>query len=308
MVSNKDFYQTLGINKNASQEDIKQAYRNLAREHHPDMVKDGDKAAAEARFKEINEAYQVLSDAQKRAMYDQYGSAAFNQGGGSAGAQSQGNWGPFTYSYGTGGGQEGFGDFDPMDVFEQFFGFRGFGGQSRAPKKGKNLYYQMSVSFAEAVFGFEKEIKIESGKVSIKVPAGIREGTELRFQGHGMPGPQGAQTGDLLISFHVQAPVEFNFFEENILIRREIDFVQATIGDNIDIPVVDLSSKNGLGTAKLKIPEGTQYGSRFLIRGKGMPKLRHRGQGDVVVEVFIKIPKKLSRQQRELLEKYKALL
>lgn len=311
MASNKDFYQTLGINKNASAEEIKQAYRKLAREHHPDMVKDGDKATAEARFKEINEAYQVLSDTQKRAMYDQYGSAAFNQGGSAAGSQgfggTQGNWGPFNYSYSSGGGQEGFGDFDPMDVFEQFFGFRGFGGQSRAPKKGKNLYYQMSISFAEAVFGFEKEIKIESGKVSIKVPAGIREGTELRFQGHGMPGPQGAQTGDLLISFHVDAPAEFNFFEENILIRKEIDFVQATIGDTVEIPVVDLSSKSGLGIAKLKIPEGTQYGSRFAIRGKGMPKLRSRGQGDVVVEVFIRIPKKLSKQQREFLEKYRAV-
>jgi molecular chaperone DnaJ len=299
-MTGKDFYQTLGINKNASAEEIKQAYRKLAREHHPDMAKEADKAAAEAKFKEVNEAYQVLSDPQKRATYDQYGSAAFNQGGGNPGGfgGAQGNWGPFSYSYSS-GGQEGFGDFDPMDIFDQFFGGR------RAPKKGKTLYYQMSVPFADAVFGFEKEIKVESGKVNIKVPAGIKEGTEMRFPGHGMPGPNNTPAGDLVIAFHVEAPAEFNFFDENILIRQEIDFVQATLGDNIEIPVVDLNNKTGLGTAKLKIPEGTQYGARFVVRGKGMPRLRGRGQGDIVVEVFIRIPKKLSRHQKEILEKYK---
>ena len=166
MASNKDYYQILGINKNASAEEIKQAYRKLAREHHPDMVKDGDKAAAEQRFKEINEAYQVLSDPQKRKMFDQYGSAAFSGGAQNAGAGfggfNQGQWGPFSYSY-TNGNANGFdfgGDFDPFDIFEQAFGFRGFGGRAQGPKKGKNLYYEIHITFAESVFGLEKEVNV----------------------------------------------------------------------------------------------------------------------------------------------------
>jgi molecular chaperone DnaJ len=163
----------------------------------------------------------------------------------------------------------------------------------------------MSVSFADAVFGFEKEIKIDSGKVNIKVPAGIREGMEMRFPGHGMAGPQNTPAGDLLISFHVEAPAEFIFYEENILVRQEIDFVQATLGDTIEVPVVDLDSKTGIGKAKLKIPEGTQYGSRFALRGKGMPRVRGKGQGDIVVEILIKTPKKVTRDQKEALERYR---
>ena len=167
MANQKDYYQVLGVEKNASSDDIKKAYRHLAREHHPDMVRDGDKAAAEKRFKEINEAYQVLSDPQKRKMYDQYGhtGAGFGFEGGPSGFGSAGQWGPFTYTY-TSNGQEpsggpfGFGDFDPFEVFENVFGFRGFGG-SRGPKRGKNLYYEMAIDFSESVFGLEKEINIE---------------------------------------------------------------------------------------------------------------------------------------------------
>lgn len=313
MAGNKDYYQSLGINKNASQEEIKQAYRKLAREHHPDMVKDGDKAAAEQRFKEINEAYQILSDPQKRKMYDQYGSSAFaggaqNPGTSGFGGFNQGQWGPFTYTYSSGGNAQGaqdFGDFDPFDVFEQFFGFRGFGGQARQPRKGKNLYYEMRITFADAVFGLEKEIKIESGKVKIKIPAGVRDGMELRFPGYGAPAPQNGQPGDLFISLQIETPKDFEFFDEHILIKKEIDFVQASLGDNIEVPVVDVTSSSGVGTAKLRIPEGTQYGTKFLIRGKGMPRFKEHGQGDVVVQVFIVIPKKLSREQKDLLEKYR---
>lgn len=315
MASNKDYYQILGINRNASFDEIKQAYRKLAREHHPDMVKDGDKAAAEQRFKEINEAYQILSDPQKRKMYDQFGSAAFTgaaagaQGSGGFGGFSQGKWGPFTYTYSTspgGNAQDfGFGDFDPFDVFEQFFGFRGFGGARNVPRKGKNLYYEMRLDFAQAVFGLEKEIKIESGKVTIKIPAGVRDGTEIRFSGHGMPSPvQGGQSGDLFITVRVSAPKEFEFYGEHIVVKKEISFVTAILGGEIEIPTVDLNLKTGVGVTRLKIPEGTQHGTQFLLRGKGMPRFRGRGQSDVIVAVSVVIPKRVSRQQRELLEQF----
>ncbi len=310
----KDYYQVLGVGKTATPEEIKLAYRKLAREHHPDMVKDGDKASAEQRFKEINEAYQVLSDPQKRKMFDQYGAAAFAGGAQNAGqggfggfGGQQGNWGPFSYSYTSGGNAQDFGfgnDFDPFDVFEQFFGFRGYGSQQRAPRKGKNLYYQIKISFAEAVFGMEKEVKVESGSVKIKIPSGIKSGMELRFADKGMPGPQGTPPGDLFLTVHIEAPQEFDFYDEYILVKKEISFVQAILGDNVEVPVVDLKSKNGIGTAKLKIPEGTQYGARFIIRGKGMPKLKGRGQGDVLVQVYMVTPKKVSRDQKDLLQKY----
>jgi DnaJ-class molecular chaperone len=312
MNGNKDYYSILGIDKNATQDDIKKAYRKLARQYHPDMVKDGDKAAAEAKFKEINEAYQVLGDESKRKMYDQYGSAAFSggsQGAGSGfGGFNQGQWGPFTYSYSNMGGTngyEGFGDFDPFDVFEDFFGFRGFGGKSRAPKKGKNLHYELHVDFIEAIFGVEKDISIESGKLTIKIPAGIRDNTEMRFQGKGMPGPNNTPNGDLFITIRVKQPKEFQVVGDDILIQTTIDFAQAILGDTIAIPIVDTSKINGINTTNLKIPSGTQHGTRFVIRGKGMPRLHGKGYGDAYVDVLIVIPTKINKKQKEVLEEYR---
>lgn len=307
MASNKDYYQTLGLDRNATPDQIKQAYRNLARAHHPDMVKDGDKATAEKKFKEINEAYQILSDPEKRKVYDQYGSAAFNgnaAGNAGAGQGFGGQWGPFNYTYSTNGQNFDFGDFDPMDVFEQFFGFRGYGGANR-PRKGKNLYYEMPITFKDALFGLEKEVKTETGPITVKIPAGVHEGTELRFTGKGLPGTQNAPNGDLYISIRLQKPKEFEIAGENLFIQKEISFIQAILGDVVEIPVIDLNAADGLGIAKLKIPEGTQFGTKLLIKGKGMPKLHGRGQGDVIVQTFFQMPKKLSRQQKELLERYK---
>lgn len=309
MANGKDYYQILGVGRNATQEEIKKAYRKLAREHHPDMVNSSDKTTAEKRFKEINEAYQILSDPQKKKMYDQFGSAAFSgaQGPGGFGgfSSSGGQWGPFTYTYKTTGNAQdfGFGDFDPFDVFEEFFGFRGFG-RSRTPKKGKNLYYDLMIDFKDAVFGLEKNINIDSGKVRIKIPQGVRNGTEMRFAGKGMPGPSGLPPGDLFLTIRMNKPKDFDIFRDTVLVKKEIDFTQAILGDVIEIPAIDLKSKSGVGKTKLKIPSGTQHGTRFVVRNKGMPKLRGRGQGDVLVEVSIKIPKKLTRNQRKILEQY----
>jgi molecular chaperone DnaJ len=315
MANNKDYYDILGISKNSSDDEIKKAYRNLAREHHPDVVKDGDKTTAEKRFKEINEAYQVLKDPQKRKMYDQFGHAGVGAGagngasgfGGFGGGARSNQWGPFTYAYSSGAGQGGQSqDFDPFDIFEEFFGFRGFGG-ARKPKKGKNLYYEMHLDFADAVRGLEKTIKIESGEINIKIPAGVRHGTELRFAGKGMPGPEGTPAGDLFITLRVPTPPQFQRVGDNLATAVKIDFVQAVLGDNIDVPVIDSKKSNGIGTAKLKIPAGTQPNSQFVLKGKGMPRFHGRGQGDIIVQVFVEIPKKLSREQKNLLEKFRGL-
>ena len=307
MANGKDYYKVLGIDKNASEEDVKKAYRKLAREHHPDVVSEKDKEAAEKRFKEINEAYRVLSDAEKRKMYDTYGTADPNQGFGgfSGGAGRGGQWGPFTYTYTSNGSNAGgnadYGDFDPFDIFESMFGFRGFGGQ-RAPRRGKSLYYQLNIEFREAVFGVEKEVSIESGKVKIKIPSGARDGLELKFTGKGMPGPSGTPAGDLFITLKVPSPKGFKVAGDDLYVVAEIDIVTAAIGGTVEVPVVDLASSDALGKAKLKISAGTQYGARLLIRGKGMPRLHGRGQGDVMVQIAVVVPKTLNKKQRSLLE------
>lgn len=306
MSSKKDYYDILGIKKSASDAEIKSSYRKLAREHHPDMVAKEDKPKAEERFKEINEAYQVLSDPEKRKMYDQFGHAGFGPGGAGGnpfGGGTGGQWGPFSYSYSTSGDMGDLG-FDPFDIFEDVFGFRGFGGQKK-PRKGKNLFYQMNIDFVDAVKGAEKEVDIESGKIKIKIPEGARDGTELRFSGKGMPGPDGVPPGDLYISLRVRVPKEFRRIGDNLATSVEIDMIQAALGDEVDVHVVDPESKNGVGKVKIKIPVGTQPNTQIRLRGKGMPRLRSSGRGDVVVQVFVNIPKRLNKKQKKALEDYK---
>ena len=301
----RDYYEVLGISKSASADEIKNAYRKLAREHHPDMVAEPDKPAAEKKFKELNEAYQVLSDTGKKNMYDQFGHAGVGNGPGGPGAGgARSNWGPFSYSYSTSNAQD-FGDFDPLDIFEEVFGFRGFGGKSQRQSRGKNLFYEMQISFVDCVKGVEREVKVESGSFKIKIPAGVHDGVEVKYTGKGMPGPANTPNGDLFITFRVKSPSEFQIAGADIGVGVEIDFVQATLGDVVEIPVVDFDNKTGIGTAKLKIPEGTQYGTKFKLSNKGMPKLQGTGRGDAYIQVFIKIPKKITRKQKQLLEDYK---
>ncbi len=305
MSNKKDYYDILGIKKTSSEGEIKSAYRKLAREHHPDMVAKEDKEKAEARFKEINEAYQVLNDPEKRKMYDQYGHAGFGPGGagGNPFGGSGGQWGPFSYSYNTSGNPNDMG-FDPFDIFEDVFGFRGFGG-ARKPRKGKNLFYQMNIDFVDAVKGAEKEVDIESGKLKIKIPEGARDGTELRFSGKGMDGPDGVPPGDLYISLRVSVPKEFRRVGDNLATSVEIDMVQAALGDEVDVNVVDPESNKGFSKVKIKIPSGTQPNTQIRLRGKGMPRLRSSGRGDVVVQVFVNIPKRLSKKQKKALETFR---
>lgn len=313
MSTKRNYYDILGVSKTASDDELKKAYRKMAMEHHPDIVKDGDKKAHEERFKEINEAYQVLSDPQKRKMYDAYGHAAGGAQGfsganaGPFGSQGfGGQWRPFTYTYSSNmGDQNPFGDVDPFEVFQDFFGFRGFGGQ-RQPKRGKNLLYQLEIQFVDAVRGAQKTIKVETGEITIKIPQGARDGTELRFAGRGLPGPAATPTGDLFITLRVPTPRDFqDRAGDDLGVLKEIDFVTATLGGLVEIPVVDEKSLTGVTRTQLKIPGGTQHGAQFRVRGKGMPRLNGRGSGDIIVQITIKIPQNISRQQRQMLEEYK---
>lgn len=300
MTKNLDYYKVLGVDKNASGDEIKKSYRKLAREHHPDMVQDSDKEAAEKRFKEINEAYQVLGDPEKKKLYDQFGHAGVN-GNGTGGQGNPG--GPFSYSYTSNGQGFDFGNIDPFDVFEEFFGFRGFGG-SRKPRKGKNLYYELMVSFQDAVFGIEKEVNVESGKVKVKIPAGVIDGNELRFEGKGMPGPEGTPPGDLFLRLKVSMPKEFKLAGSTLYVLLELDWVYSALGLEAEIPVVDLNEKSGIGRTKLKIPAGTEYGTKFSVRSRGLPRVHGSGQGDIIVQVVFTPSKRLNKNQKKALEDY----
>ena len=291
----KDYYEVLGINKASSAAEIKKAYKQLAKKHHPDVDKS---AGANEKFKEINEAYQVLSDSQKKATYDQVGHAGRPSAG--AGQTGQGGWGPFTYTYTATGGPSAsdFGDFsDPFSIFEQVFGSRGFG---RQPRKGRNLRYSIIIDFMDAVRGLTQEVSLNGKNLKVKVPSGIRDGAEIKFRGEGEEGPRGLPPGDLYLTIRIRPHPTFTRIGDDIYILKEISFVQAALGDTIEVETVG-------GKVKLKIPAGTQSGTQFRLRGKGVLPLRGRGKGDQYVRVQVKIPKKLSRAQKKLLQELREL-
>lgn len=358
----KDYYDVLGVDKNASQDEIKKAFRKKARQYHPDVNRDNPKEAEE-KFKEANEAYEVLSDETKRAQYDQYGHDAFTQGGG-AGA---GGFGGF-------GGQGGFGGFGGQaggfgDIFDMFFG--GGGQQNNGPQKGDDLRHDVEISFEDAAFGRKMTIEVQrheecthchgtggepgskvetcprchgsgqetvvqntpfgqmrsartcsvchgSGKkiektcrvchgsgenvarrkIEIKIPAGVDSGSRLRVANEGEPGIKGGPKGDLYVYIYVKPSREFERQGNEVVSEAKISFAQAAIGATIMVNTLD-------GKVELKIPEGTQTGTIFRLKGKGIPYLRNPSQrGDQHVRVTVTIPKKLTQKQRELLVQF----
>jgi len=359
MSSKKDYYEVLGINRGASDDEIKKAYRKLAKKYHPD-VNPGDKTA-EAKFKEINEAYEVLSDPQKRARYDQFGHAAFDQSGGFGG-----------------NGFGGFGDFDfgdIGDIFESFFG--GFGGRSsrsrRDPQKGTDLKYAMEIAFEEAAFGVERSINIKrdencpdckgsgskpgtspetckhcngtgqiqirqntpfgsfvnvktcnvcNGKgkivvnpcgkcggkgrirksvtIKVNIPAGIDDGQTISLRGEGNHGAEGGPAGDLYISIRVRPHPLFQRQGNDVICEIPITFVQASLGAELEVPTLD-------GKVRYTIPEGTQTGTIFRLKGKGIPYIRGNGRGDQYVKVHVEVPKKLNERQKAALRQFAEL-
>ena len=343
MAARRDYYEVLGVARSASAADIKRAYRNLARRHHPDVVAEGDKASAEAHFKEINEAYAVLSDPQRRASYDRFGHADIPGGA-------------------------GFGDFSPFgDLFEAFFG----GTRPRAQvQRGADLRYDLGVRLEEVLSGVDREISYNrltqcdvcagtgsadkappascpqcrgtghvrsmrntmlgqfvtsttcprchgSGaivtspcevcrgagrrdkrrKLTAHVPAGVEEGTRLRFAGLGEAGERGAQSGDLYVFVAVEPHETFERDGADLHCLTDVSFTQAALGARLEVEGLD-------GVASLELPAGTQSGTRFRIPGRGLPRMRGHARGDLIVDVNVAVPRRLTRKQRELLEEY----
>jgi molecular chaperone DnaJ len=299
-MAGKDYYSILGVNKDASEAEIKSAYRKLAREHHPDVAK--NKEEAEKKFKEINEAYQVLGDKNKKAQYDQFGSAGFN--GGSAGGNPFGGGGNgYTYTWNSSGGGNPFGGADPFDIFEEVFGFRGFGGGNRAPQKGKNLYYQISISFVDSIKGTTKKIRVGKEEFDVKIPAGVNTGTELKLAGKGGEAPsKDLPNGDLFLAIVVEEVENFERHGADIYSIQPIKLTVAVLGAKVKVKTVDPKSSSALGEVTLKIPAGTQEGTLFRIKESGVPRLRGGGRGDHFVKVTLVTPTKITKKQKKLLE------
>ena len=344
----RDYYDILGVSKNASQDEIKRAYRKMSKKYHPDINKE---PGAEEKYKEVQEAYETLSDDQKRAAYDQYGPDGANGFGG------QGGFGGFD-------GGAGFGGFE--DIFSSFFG----GGATRnpnAPRQGDDLQYRVNLSFEEAIFGAEKEVHYnreatcktcsgsgakpgtspvtcgrchgqgvinvdtqtplgmmrrqvtcdvchgtgqeikepcqtchgtghekQSHKVSVKIPAGVETGQQIRLAGQGEAGFNGGPYGDLFVIINVNPSDKFTRDGSTIYYTLNISFVQAALGDTVEVPTVH-------GNVEMTIPAGTQTGKTFRLKGKGAPRLRGGSQGDQHVTVKIVTPTKLNDAQKEAL-------
>lgn len=294
MATKRDYYDILGVSKSASLDEIKKAYRKLALEWHPDRNK---KPEASEKFKEINEAYAVLSNSEKRSAYDQFGHSAFAPGMGGR-AAGQGPFGgayrqgPFSYTYYTSGDGRsgspfgGFEDFiDPFEIFEQFFG----GGFGRSQSRHRREAYQITIDFMDAMKGVTKEVHLPRGQAgegsvrkTIKIPAGVDTGSRIRFD-------------DFDIVIEVRPDKHHKREGDDLIIEHEIPYSVAALGGTIDVPTID-------GDVKLRIQPGTQPGTLIRLRGKGAPHVRGGGRGDEYVRIGLRIPTHLSKRQRELLQ------
>ncbi len=291
MASKTDYYDMLGVSKGASAEEIKKAYRKQALEWHPDRHKE-DKEAAEKRFKEVNEAYQVLSDPQKKAAFDQYGHAAFTPGGGNPFAGGNpfegmgGQSGPFTYTYSTGadgGNPFANADFgDPFDIFEAFFGGGNPFGQQRRQQIPR---YSMTIEFMDAVKGISKDVDVGGKKRKIKIPAGIYEGARINF-------------GDFTLSVNIKPHKLFERQDDDIYVSVGIPFSLAVLGGEIKIPTIE-------NEVKIRIRPGTQGGTMMRLREHGVPHLHGRGKGDEYVKINVLVPDKLNHEQKNIVEEMK---
>jgi len=355
LADKRDYYEILGVGKSATDAELKKAYRTLAKQYHPDVNQNNKEA--EAKFKELSEAYGILSDADKRRQYDQFGHDAFNGSGGAGG------FGGFDFS--------GFGGFE--DIFESFMGGNPFGrrqSKKGGPQRGNDLKYAMDITFEEACFGVEKEIQItrqqtcatcsgsgakpgttaesckqcggsgqvrvaqntpfgqfasvkacdacrgegtiiaspcpdcsgrgkvpKKARISLNIPAGIDDGQTISLRGEGEPGTKGGPAGDLYVGIHVKTHAVFKRDGYDIVVDMPITFAQATLGAELDIQTID-------GNMKHAIPEGTQTGTVFKLKGKGVRHLRSSSRGDHYLRVNIDVPQKLNAKQKELLKQF----
>lgn len=303
-MAGKDYYQMLGVSKTASADEIKKAYRKLAMKYHPDRNK-GDKAA-ESKFKDISEAYAVLSDKEKKTQYDNFGSEGFQNRFSQEDIFRNADFGSIFSEFGFGGGDSGGGR--GQNIFSQLFGNAGqthrgqgqqyntYGGRPR-PIKGKDLVYKLSISMEEAFDNSEKVISYKANgskqdSVSVKIPAGISSGKKLRLQGKGQAGLNNGPPGDLYIQVSVIDNPLFRREADDLYTNREIKYSEAMLGTEIEVSTID--KKN----LRLKIPPHTQSNAKFRLKGYGMPHMNSSGRGDAYVIVNIEVPKKLTKTQK----------
>ena len=292
-MAKRDYYEVLGVSKNASDDEIKKAYRKLAVKYHPDK-NPGDKEA-EAKFKEINEAHDVLSDKQKRARYDQFGHA------GVGGASGGGGYGGFSGNpFGGFGGQSfnfDFGGGGLDDILGSLFGFGAAG--SRRPRRGADYQTSVTLTFEEAIFGTTKSVTVDGASLKVKIPAGIDDGMSIRLRGKGGPAPEGgSEAGDLYVKVRVKPHKSLTREGAIILSEEKIDMVDAALGCEIDVETVD-------GKITMKVPAGTQSGTPFKLSGHGVPFRADGDRGPHIVTVIVETPKNLSKKQKELLTEFK---
>jgi len=316
-MSGKDYYKILEINKSASADEIKKAYRKLAMKYHPDRNK-GNKDA-EARFKEISEAYAVLSDPEKRKQYDMFGAEGFQQrytqedifsgfdfsdifrefGFGNLGGRKRGS-GASIFENIFSGASRGPRYRTQADPYSSFYS--GFGGGT-GTRKGQDVVYELSVHLEDIVQINERTISYNLGgkheQVKVKIPAGIADGKKLRLAGKGQPGPGGGPPGDLYIKIKVLDHPVFKREGDDLYLNREIKFSEAALGTNIEVPTIDGKRLN------LKIPAGSQSGSKMRLRGCGIPRMGGGGRGDAYVKIQVTVPRKLSKKQEALIEELK---
>lgn len=313
----KDYYQILGIPRGASDTEIKKAYRRLAKQYHPDVNK-GDNAAEE-RFKDISEAYSVLSDKEKRKQYDMFGSGAFQggfdpsqAGGGFKWTSSEGPGGYRVYTSREGpGGFEGFGDLG--DIFGDLFGMGGFTRQTgrkrprartrskaqAGPQKGGDTYATFEVDFDEAVHGASKKMSIKRGEkvdnITVKIPAGVDNGSKVRIKGKGHPGAMGGEPGDLYLNIKVKPHKNFWREGSDIFVDVPISIYEAVLGGKIEVPTID-------GSARMTIPAGTSSGQKFRLKGKGTEQPGKKGRGDQYAIIQVIPPDRLDSESKKLVE------
>lgn len=295
-----DYYKVIGVDKNASDEEIKKAYRKLAMKYHPDKNK-GD-AKAEEKFKQISEAYAVLSDKEKRRQYDEFGANGFHQRYSQEDIFRGFDISDILREFGMGGnffgGRKGGGGFS----FGGGSPFGGFGGQQAA--KGSDLVYELPLTLREVASGTKKTISLQHGpqpeKITVNIPKGMVSGKKLRLPGKGSPSPYGGNAGDLFIQSKVLDDPMFQVDGLDLHIRRTIKLSDALLGTKISVPT--LSGKE----LSLKVPPGTNHKTKMRLSGHGLPQMKSGNPGNLIVQVEIQMPKKLSKSQKELVEKMAA--
>lgn len=304
-----DYYKILGIEKNASQEDIKKAYRKLARKYHPDL-NPGDKEA-EKKFKELNEANEVLSHEENRKKYDKYGEH-WKHGEEYEKAQQQQQYQRQQRS--SGGGFEGFEGFsgadfgggeDYSDFFQSMFGGSGGGfnrnsrGSASGKFKGQDVHAELNLDLKDAAKTHQQIFEINGKKVRITIPAGVYDGQQIKLKGHGNPGFNGGPNGDLFITFNISKNLDFERIGDDLKSKIMIDLYTAMLGGNVEVKTLD-------GTVNLKVKPETQNGTTVRLKGKGFPKYKKDGEfGDLFVTYEVELPKNLTEKQKELFEKLK---